>query len=110
VTLAFFSAASRLPVEVRKKFMTSSSANDGELETSTTTFAPTRTSASPSPVRVFTPESGEAGTASCPCAFSFATTFEPISPVPPMTTAFMSVPFLGGMVLAPGMTGQARSL
>jgi hypothetical protein len=39
-------------------------ANDGEFDTSTTTAAPSSTSASPFPVRVFTPVFGVAATAS----------------------------------------------
>src|SRR6476646_11464334 len=48
----------------------------------------------PSPVRVLTPVSGDAGTASWPCSLSVATSFDPMSPVPPMMTSFMiDVPF-----------------
>jgi hypothetical protein len=74
--------------------MTGSSANDGEFDTSTTTAAPWSTSARPSPVRVFTPVLGAAGTASCPCSPSLATSFDPINPVPPMTTTFTTYPFV----------------
>src|SRR5262245_12887704 len=56
------SQASKLPVDVLKNSITGASANDGEFDTSTTTDAPSRTSASPSPVRVFTPEEGDAAT------------------------------------------------
>lgn len=42
---------------------------------------------------VFTPVFGAAACASCPSVDSFATTFEPISPVPPITTIFMIQPF-----------------
>lgn len=79
-------------MEVRKKFITTSSANDGEFETSTATWAPASTSARPSPVSVLTPESGDAGTASCPCSRSMPTSFEPIKPVPPTMTIFVIVP------------------
>jgi hypothetical protein len=58
------SAARRLPVDVSKNFMTAASSNDGELDTSTTTAAPLTASASPSPVIVLTPESGDAATTS----------------------------------------------
>ena len=78
-------------MEVRKNSITGSSANDGEFDTSTTTSAPSSASASPSPVSVFTPVFGEAGTASWPCSPSLATTFEPISPVPPITTTFIAL-------------------
>src|SRR5262245_48025905 len=50
-------------------------------------------SASPSPVSELTPELGEAATASCPCSRTLVTSFDPMSPVPPMTTIFM--PSLG---------------
>src|ERR1700730_7945897 len=69
--------------------MTATSSKDGELETSTTTWAPLSTSASPSPVSVLTPELGDAATTSCPTAFSFVTSFDPIRPVPPITTIFI---------------------
>ena len=38
---------------------------------------------------VLTPVAGEAGTASWPSSVSFVTSFEPMSPVPPMMTIFM---------------------
>src|SRR5262249_23971632 len=74
------------------KFMTATSSNDGEFETSTTTCAPLSTSASPSPVSVLTPVLGAAATASCPIALSLVTSFDPIGPVPPITTIFMLLP------------------
>ena len=76
-------------VEVVKNSSTSSSANDGEFETSTTTFAPASTSASPSPVMVFTPELGEAATVVA-VSVRCSTTLDPMRPVPPMTTIFMT--------------------
>src|SRR3954464_11763258 len=82
-----------LRVEVSKNSSTGPSSNDGELDTSTTTDAPLRMSASPSPVRVLTPVLGAAATASCPCSRSLGTSFDPMSPVPPMTTIFMNVSF-----------------
>jgi hypothetical protein len=45
----------------------------------------------PSPVRVLTPELGDAATASCPCWRNLVTSFEPMSPLPPITTIFMNV-------------------
>ena len=45
-------------------------------------------------MRVLTPELGDAATACSPCALSFFTSFEPMSPVPPITTIFIIVPFL----------------
>src|SRR5262245_33417081 len=83
------SQASKLPVDVLKNSITGASANDGEFDTSTTTAAPLRTSASPSPVSVLTPEEGEAATASWPCARRIVTTFDPINPLPPITTIFI---------------------
>src|SRR6185437_2642763 len=56
-----------------------------------TTWAPLSTSASPSPVRVLTPVLGAAATASYPRALSFAMSFDPIRPVPPITTIFISL-------------------
>jgi hypothetical protein len=78
-----------LVVEVLKKFRTATSSNDGELDTSTTTLAPSSASRRPLPVSVSTPVSGEAGTASWPSSRSCVTSFEPMSPVPPMMTIFM---------------------
>ena len=78
-------------VDVSKKFITAASSHAGEFETSTTTDAPFNTSARPSPVRVLTPELGDAETASWPCACNFVTTFEPMSPVPPITTIFIVI-------------------
>ena len=63
----------------------------GEFDTSTTTEAPFSTSASPSPVRVLTPELGDAATTSCPCLRSLLTSFDPMSPLPPITTVFIIV-------------------
>ena len=77
-------------MEVVKNSITASSSNEGEFETSITTSAPSSTSARPSPVSVLTPESGDAATASWSSSARQATTFEPISPVPPMTTIFMA--------------------
>src|SRR5262249_32746179 len=74
-----------------KNFITAASSHEGEFDTSTTTEAPFRASASPSPVRVLTPELGDAATASCPFSRSFLTSFDPMSPVPPITTIFIFV-------------------
>ena len=46
--------------------------------------------ARPSPVTAFTPDFGEAATASWPCCFNFVTSLDPINPVPPITTIFMA--------------------
>src|SRR5689334_2580858 len=81
----------RLRVDVVKKFMTAASSHCGELETSMTTDAPFSTSARPSPVSVLTPELGDAETASWPCSRNFVMTFDPISPLPPMTTIFIVI-------------------
>ena len=54
-----------------------------------TTCAPARAADSPSPVIVLTPVLGDAASTSCPLRCSRATTLDPISPVPPMTTIFM---------------------
>jgi len=82
-------AVSRLPVAVVKKSHAGPSSKDGALETSTTTCAPVSASVRPPPVRVLTPVFGDAAIAWCPCSFSSVTTFEPMSPVPPITTNFM---------------------
>ena len=53
------------------------SSNDGEFDTSTTTDAPSRASARPSPVMVLTPVFGAAASASWPCSRSSSTSFDP---------------------------------
>ncbi len=68
------------------------SSNDGELARSITTCAPATASLTPSPVMVLTPLLGEAATTSWPPWRRMATVFEPIRPVPPMTTIFMVYP------------------
>ena len=55
---------------------------------------PAMTSLSPLPVMVLTPVFGAAATASCPFCLSFSTTFDPIKPVPPITTTFMTSPLM----------------
>ena len=89
-TPAAASAARRLRVEVSKNSITAASSQDGEFDTSTTTSAPASASASPSPVRVLTPDEGDADTASWPRSRSSGISFFPMSPLPPITTIFMS--------------------
>src|SRR5215510_810226 len=84
----------RLRVDVSKNFSTAASSQEGEFDTSTTTEAPFRASASPSPVTVLTPELGDAAIASCPCSRSLMTSFDPIRPLPPITTIFIIVSFI----------------
>src|SRR3954454_10284895 len=91
-TPAAASESRMLRVDVVKNDRAVASSNSRGFETSTTTEAPTRTSASPSPVSVSTPEAGEAATASCPWRLRSVTTFDPMRPVPPMTTIFMMGP------------------
>src|SRR5512132_3866104 len=55
---------------------------------STTTCAPASASAKPSPVMVLTPEFGDAATTSSPFLRSLSTVFDPMSPLPPITTIF----------------------
>src|SRR5262245_59259108 len=88
-TPAARSAASRLRVEVSKNAITAASSHDGEFVTSTTTFAPASAWASPSPVRLLTPDDGDAATTSWPCRRRMVTSFFPMSPLPPITTIFM---------------------
>src|SRR6185503_18362083 len=54
-----------------------------------TTCVPAMASLRPSPVMVLTPLLGEAATTSWPHWRRMETVFEPIRPVPPMTTIFM---------------------
>jgi hypothetical protein len=79
----------RLSVDVSKNVITAASSQEGEFDTSTATEAPFSASASPSPVSVLTPDLGEAATASCPDSRSLLTSFDPMSPLPPITTIFM---------------------
>jgi hypothetical protein len=81
-----------LPSEVSKNSSTALSSNEGELTRSITVCAPARVSLSPSPVMVLTPLCGEAAMISWPPWRRMATVFEPIRPVPPMTTIFMNPP------------------
>src|SRR6185436_13238364 len=89
-TPAFVSASPRCRDDVWKKSRTAASSQAGAFETSTTTSAPARASFRPSPVRVLTPVSGDAASGSWPAPRSFSTSFDPISPVPPITTIFMT--------------------
>src|ERR1700753_2255814 len=88
-TPAAASAARRLRPEVSKNSRAALSSNEGELATSITTFASAKASLSPSPVMVSTPLVGEAARTSWPLWRRMATVFEPIRPVPPITTTFM---------------------
>src|SRR5262245_499796 len=91
-TPAAASAGSRWRSDVSKKSSTARSSNEGELARSITTCVPAMASVSPSPVMVLTPVWGEAATTSWPPWRSMGTVFEPIRPVPPMTTIFMVSP------------------
>src|SRR5260370_19256621 len=91
-TPAAASAARRLRPEVSKNSSTALSSNEGELARSITTCAPAMASLRPSPVMLLTPLLGEAATTSWPPWRRMATVFEPIRPVPPMTTIFMVYP------------------
>src|SRR6516162_232909 len=91
-TPAAASAARRLRPEVSKNSSTALSSNEGELARSITTCAPAMASLSPSPVMLLTPLRGEAATTSWPPWRRMATVFEPIRPVPPITTIFMVDP------------------
>src|ERR1700753_3736372 len=93
-TPAAASAARRLRPEVSKNSSTALSSNEGELARSITTCAPARASLSPSPLMVLTPLLGEAARTSWAPWRRMATVFEPIRPVPPITTIFMVGPSL----------------
>src|SRR6185503_5868158 len=88
-TSAVASAARRLRPEVSKNSNTALSSHEGAFAKSTTTRAPASAFANPSPVMVLTPVLGEAATTSWPPWRRMATVFEPIRPVPPMTTIFI---------------------
>src|SRR5262245_39986325 len=89
LTPAAVSAARRLRPEVWKDSSPALSSNEGELARSITTWAPATASLSPSPVMLLTPLLGEPATTSWPPWCRMATVFEPIRPVPPLTTIFM---------------------
>src|SRR5215467_13896219 len=93
-TPAADSAARRLRVDLSKNSITASSAQDGEFDTSTTRSAPASDSDRPSPVRVLTPDDGDAGTASWPRSRRMVTSFFPMSPLPPITTIFMLISWI----------------
>src|SRR2546422_3017014 len=88
-TRAAASAARRLRPEVWKNSSTALSSNEGELARSITTCVPAMASLRPSPVMLLTPVLGEAATTSWPPWRRMGTAFEPMRPVPPMTTIFM---------------------
>src|SRR2546427_12103270 len=88
-TPAAASAARRLRPEVSKNSSTALSSNEGELARSITTCVPAMASLRPWPVMVLTPVLGEAATTSWPPWRRMATVFEPIRPVPPITTTFI---------------------
>src|SRR6266508_2065464 len=85
-TPAAASAARRLRPEVSKNSSTALSSNEGELARSITTCVPAMASLRPSPVMLLTPVLGEAATTSWPPWRRMGTVFEPIRPVPPITT------------------------
>src|SRR5207302_5654707 len=88
-TPAAASAARRLRPEVSKNSSTALSSNEGELARSITTCVPAMASLRPSPVMLLTPVFGEAATTSWPRWRRKGTVFEPIRPVPPITTIFI---------------------
>src|ERR1700730_8712694 len=96
------SAARRLRPEVSKNSSTALSSNEGELARSITTCVPAMACLRPSPVMVLTPVLGEAATTSWPPRRRMAPVFEPIRPVPPMTTIFMAYPPSSTTGSAPG--------
>src|SRR5258705_9506219 len=89
-TPAADSAGSRLRPEVSKNSSTALSSNEGELARSITTCVPAMASLRPWPVMVLTPVLGEAATTSWPRWRRMGTVFEPIRPVPPITTIFIA--------------------
>src|SRR5215470_11325356 len=91
-TPAAASAARRLRPEVSKNSSTALSSNEGELARSITTCVPATACLSPAPVMVSMPVFGEAATTSWLRWRRMSTVFEPIRPVPPMTTIFMVYP------------------
>src|SRR4051794_22990142 len=91
-TPAAASAARRLRPEVSKNSSTALFSNEGELARSITTCAPAMASLIPSPVMLLMPLWGDAATTSWPPRRRMATVFEPIKPVPPITTIFMGYP------------------
>src|SRR5436305_1128020 len=91
-TPAATSAASRLRPEIWKNSSTALSSNDGELVRSITTCAPASVSFNPAPVMVLTPVLDEAATTSWSRPRKTGTVFEPIRPLPPITTIFMAAP------------------
>ena len=76
----------------RKNSITAASSHDGELDTSITTDAPAMASCESFAGQRVDPGVRRGRSASCPREPSILTTFEPIRPVPPITTIFMSIP------------------
>src|SRR5262249_27644672 len=73
-----------------EEFQHRPASKEGELARSITTCAPAMASLRPSPVMVLTPVLGEAATTSWPPWRRMGTVFEPIRPLPPITTIFMA--------------------
>src|ERR1044071_1748954 len=88
-TPAAASAAERFRREGSQNSSTALSSNEGELARSITTCVPAMASLRPWPVMVLTPVLGEAATTSWPPWRRIGAVFEPIRPVPPITTIFM---------------------
>src|SRR5262249_60822412 len=84
------SAPGRLRVVVSKNATTAAASQDGDFVTSRTTFAPASAWASPSPVRLLMPDDGDAAVTSWPFLRRMVTSFFPMSPLPPITTIFMT--------------------
>jgi len=89
-TPAASAAASRLSV-VSWKNAGEASSKVGEFVRFTTTPVPLGASGKPRPLSRPGPVSGDCGIASCPLALRILTTCDPMSPVPPMTTIFISL-------------------
>src|SRR5437870_3665035 len=89
-TPAAASAASSLRPEVSKNSSTALSSNEGELARSITACVPAMASLRPWPVMVLTPVLGEAAMTSWPPWRRMGMVFEPIRPVPPITTIFIA--------------------
>src|SRR5262245_58507279 len=109
-TPAAASAGRRLRADVSKNSSTALSSNEGEFDTSTTTWAPARAPASPSPVSVLTPDEGDADTASWPRWRSRGINFLPMSPLPPITTIFMLTLHVRRLSIAPAPVGSRPPL
>src|ERR1700748_2584087 len=103
-----------LRAEVWKKSMTSASPQLGAFDTSTTTWAPARASASPWPVMMSTPVAGDAASGSWPARAQLGDEFRPdqagSADYDDLHLGFLSAPFRMGYPQRPAEPAALASV